>query len=88
MAKADDMKGAFRRCLPGWSCAGDLYLRPKRGTQIRDFRHRWTSCGETQFAEGKQPPGLKPHTFLTIYAALKGRSSTGVPTFIRFSASC
>jgi hypothetical protein len=32
--------------------------------------------------------GYIPHTFITTYAALKGRSSTGVPTFIRFSAAC
>ena len=37
-------------------------------------------CG-TRFAQPKRPRGLKPHIFLTTYAALKGRSSTEVPIF-------
>ena len=34
------------------------------------------------------PQGLKPASFGTTYAALKGRSSTVVPTLKRFTAAC
>jgi hypothetical protein len=41
-----------------------------------------------QSAEEERPPGLKPPLILRGYAALKGRSSTVIPTFVSFSAAC
>jgi len=48
MAKSDDMKSAFRRCLstitPQLKLCRIYASAPKGGTQIRDFRHRWSDA--------------------------------------------
>ena len=59
-----------------------LSLLSNRGDQVRGAR--W---GNTQSSSESRPPGLKPVPFQRTYAALKGRSSTAIHTFVSFSAA-